>query len=310
VIVPGRRFGAFVVANGGSSRFGATARDAIVAAALPARAMTPPEPTPTVSSPMDPTGSYRLTRYAHRGVENLPALFNGQLHVSRSGGDTIEVSGLGDANGRYVPVTTDRWRKVDGTDVVAVRTKDGAVTHFFGSQSFFGTRFPSAYERLAWYDEPRFLNEALSYTVALPLLGLLAWPVVAAVLWLMRRRRPVAYRGAARASGWPVAAVAAAVASAALALWFGFGFIAASNRAAERGGGELIYGLSPSMRLLAWAPSLLTALGALLLIAAIIAWRRRWWSMPGRLIYTVIVVNLALFAVLLVRWGYFPLATG
>ena len=34
-IVPGRRFGAFVVANGGSSRFGAAVRDAIVAATFP-----------------------------------------------------------------------------------------------------------------------------------------------------------------------------------------------------------------------------------------------------------------------------------
>lgn len=311
VIVPGRRFGAFVVANGGSSRFGAAARDAIVAAALPARAMTPPEPTPTVSSPMDPTGSYRLTRYAHRGVENLPALFNGQLHVSRSGGDTIEVSGLGDANGRYVPVTTDRWRKVDGTDVVAVRTKDGAVTHFFGSQSFFGTRFPSAYERLAWYDEPRFLNEALSYTVALPLLGLLIWPVVAGILWLIRRRPATLHRAPATStSPWRAPAVAAAVTSTALALWFGFGFIAASNRAAERGGGDLIYGLPPTMQLLAWAPSVLAVLAALLVIAAVVAWRRRWWSLLGRGIYAIIAINIALFVSILVRWGYFPVATG
>ena len=35
-------------------------------------------------------------------IENLPALFLGQLHVTRAGADTIEIVGLGDDDGAYV----------------------------------------------------------------------------------------------------------------------------------------------------------------------------------------------------------------
>lgn len=164
------------------------------------------------------------------------------------------------------------WRSVNGRDVVAVRTQAGKVTHFFGSQSFFGTRTPSAFERLAWYDEPHFLNEALSYLVAIPLLALLTWPVVAGLVWLVRRRTWLVSR--IRPSAGPTRrahTVAAAVAFSAIATWFGFGFIAVTNRAAERGAGEIFYGVPFMMRVLAWAPIALSALALILVATTIMA---------------------------------------
>jgi|RhiMetdeSRZDD1v2_1073273.scaffolds.fasta_scaffold248793_2 CubicO group peptidase (beta-lactamase class C family) len=312
VIVPSRRFGAFVVANGGASRFGAKALAAIVRDAFPdAAANTTPVALAQSVGTVDPTGAYRLTRYAHKGLENLPMLFNGQLHVNRLARDTIEIGGLGDANGRYVAIAPTRWRSTTGSDVVAVRLERGKVTHFFGPTSFFGTRFPAAYEKLAWYDEPHFLNEALSYVVAVPLLALVVWPVVAGVVWMVRRRtRFVAELRPTLGRRWRAFATMAGVAFTALALWFGFGFIAATNRAAERGGGELIYGLPTAMRVLAWAPLAIAVLAIVLVVATVVGWRRRWWSIPGRVIFAVITINAVLFLAILVRWGYFPVATG
>ncbi len=314
VLVPGRRLGAFLVANGGAPGLGAAVLKDIGQRLLPDLATAPasdPDPTPAPPTAVDPTGAYRLTRYAHRGVENLPALFNGQLHVRRLRGDTISVAGLGNADGPYVPVAANRWQSVHGHDMVAIRTTGGRVTHFFGPLSFFGTRFPAAYERLAWYDEPHFLNELLSYVVAIPLLALVLWPLVAAIVWLVRRRtRLVARLRPANGANWRGTAVSAAVAFTALVVCFGFGFIAASNRAAERGGGEIIYGLPTTMRLLAYAPVAIALLAAVLLAATLVAWRRRWWSIPGLLIYSTIAINALLFVAILVRWGYFPIATG
>ena len=192
-----------------------------------------------------------------------------------------------------------------------MRVHDGKVTHLFGPQSFFGTLFPAAFQKLAWYDEPPLLNAALSYVIAIPLLALLAWPIVAIIVWFVRRRsRLVARLRPASRGHYRSRAVAAAVAFTALAIWFGFGFIAVSNRAAERGGGEIVYGLPPVMRLLAWAPCVLAVLSAMLLVATALGWRRRWWSIPGLVLFTVIAVNSALFVAILVRWGYFPVATG
>ena len=175
----------------------------------------------------------------------------------------------------------------------------------------FGTRFPSAYERLAWYDEPGFLNELLSYVVGIPLVALVVWPIVAGVVWLVRRRtRLVARLRPPVSTSWRALAVIAAVAFTALAVWFGFGFIAVSNRAAERGGGEIVYGLPPAMQILAYAPIATAVLAALLLVATIFGWQRRWWSIPGTLIFITIAANALLFVAILVRWGYFPIATG
>jgi CubicO group peptidase (beta-lactamase class C family) len=311
-LVPERHAGIFVVTNGGSSRFGASILSAIEQrnpwlAPTAAREVASLPSDPAV----DPTGAYRLTRYAHRGVENLPALFNGQLHVSRVRGDTISVLGLGDADGRYIAVAPNRWRSVDGRDAIAVRAANGRITHLFGSVSFFGTRFPAAYERLAWYDVPHFLNELLSYVVAVPLLALVSWPIVAGIVWLVRRRtRLVARIRPALGASWRGPAVVTAVAATALSVWFGFGFIAVSNRAAERGGGEIVYGLPISMRMLAWAPAALALLALVLVVAAWVGWRRRWWSIPGLLIFTTVAASMVLFTAVLVHWGYSPVATG
>ena len=314
VVVPERRLGIFLVANGGTSGLGAAVLKAVAQLMPPdssPASARPPAPAPTPATAIDPTGAYRLTRYAHRGIGNLPGLFNGQLHVRRVRGDTISIIGLGNADGRYVAIAPNRWRSVDGNDVVAVRVRGGKVTHFFGPLSFFGTRFPSAYERLAWYDEPGFLNELLSYVLGIPLLALLVWPIVAGIVWLARRRtRLVARLRPTVPASLRTLAVIAAVAFTALAVWFGFGFIAVSNRAAERGGGEIVYGLPVAMQVLAYAPLAIALLAAMLMAATIIGWQRRWWSIPGTLIYITITASALLFVAVLVRWGYFPIATG
>jgi hypothetical protein len=311
VLVPTQKFGVFLVANGGGTRFGAETLDAVAKAWMPAPAVVVQNVTVAGTDPVDPTGAYRITRYAHRGLENLPMLFNGQLHVTRVSRDTIEVVGLGDANGRYVATASTEWQRAGGADRVAVRVADGKVTHFFGPQSFFGTRFPGAFEKLAWYDEPGFLNEALSYVIAIPLLALLCWPIVAGVVWLVRRRtRLVTQLREPLGTKWRGVAIAAAVAFTALGIGFGFGVIAASNRAAERGGGELVYGLPPMMRVLAYAPGVIAAITVVMLVATVIAWRRRWWSIPGLVLFSVITLNAVAFVAILVRWGYFPVATG
>ena len=310
MLVPTMKFGAFLVANGGSSRFGAATSAAIARTLFPVATPATPQPASTVAT-ADPVSSYRLTRYARHGVENLPALFNGQAHVNRVSADTIGVTGIGDASGNYVAIDSTHWLRAGGSDRVAVRTANGRVTHLFASQSFFGTRFPAAFERLAWYDEPYFVNEALSWGIAVPVLALLAWPIVAGIVWLVRRRTRLVTRiRPPLGRTMRGAAAAAAVAFTAVAMWFGFGFIAVTNRAASAGGGEIIYGIPPLMRLLAWAPVVMAVLAALLVVATVVGWWRRWWSVPSLLLYTIITMGAAFFVALVVRWGYFPVATG
>ena len=64
------------------------------------------------------------------------------------------------------------------------------------------------------------------------------------------------------------------------------------------------------MRVLAYAPAVIAVLAGVLVIATIAGWRRRWWSVPSLLLVTLITANAMLFVALVVRWGYFPVATG
>ena len=313
MLVPERQLGVFVAVNGGSSRFGRAALSALSArrpgAPDPIQLSTAP-PRPDATATVDPTGSYRLTRYAHRGIENLPMLFLGQLHVAREGADRIVVTGLGDANGEYVAIDSTRWRRVGGQETVAVRVHEGRVTHLFGPLSFFGGMFPAAFERLAWYDRPYVVNELISWLVMIPVIACVVWPVTALISAGIRRRRRRDAGHAAAAPRVPRWAIATAIAAAALSAGLGFGFIAQSNRAAEQGGGVLIYGLPRLMQLLAYSPTVLAGLAVLLSAATVLIWRPRRGTLGSRLILSIVTLDAWLFVVFLAHWGYFPLATG
>jgi hypothetical protein len=225
--------------------------------------------------------------------------------VAAAAGDSIAVVGLGDADGLYVPVTATQWRRAGSDDMIALRTDaSGKVTHLFGSLSFFGTRFPAAFERLAWYDTPAFVNEGLSYGFMIPLIVLAGlWPVTAGATALARRGAPRA-RDRRSPAAW--LGVVAAIAFAVLSLLFGFGFLAQTVRASEHGGGELIYAMPAGMVMLARIPPALCALAAAIVLAAVTGWRRRWWSWPGRVYMLVLAADAAWVVAFLAHWHMLP----
>jgi CubicO group peptidase (beta-lactamase class C family) len=311
VLVPAKRFGAFLAVNGGGSGFGADVMNLMAEQFL-----SPSGPAlvaPTFAGHVDapsPVGAYRSTRYAHRGVENLPTLFSGQLHA-RGTATELNIDGLGSASGTYLRVGPGLWRKAGGTELVGVRTNGRHTTHLFGAPSFFGTRYPAAFERLTWYDEPSLVNEELSYLVMMPLLALAGWPLIVGTQWLVRRWRggvPPSPRPHNSLFGARVAAVVVALVYSVLAAAFAFGFIAVTTRAAAAGGGDIIFGLSPAQNVLARVPALIIVLASCATALTIVAWRRRWWKLTGQLVMTIVAISAIGFSTLLIHWGYFPTA--
>jgi|TARA_B100001964_G_C13739385_1_gene382376 hypothetical protein len=73
-------------------------------------------------------------------------------------------------------------------------------------------------------------------------------------------------------------------------IWFALGFIQKSLRMVEQGGGELIYGMPGDMHLLLWIPTVQAGLAMLLVGFTIQAWRKQYWSLVGRLHYSVVVL--------------------
>ena len=99
-------------------------------------------------------------------------------------------------------------------------------------------------------------------------------------------------------------AIAAAVAFAALTLLFGFGFLVRSIRMLENT--ELMYGVPAGIRALAWTPFAIVALAAVLCVLSVRAWRKRYWSLAGRLYFVAIALDAVVMVAVLARWNYLP----
>jgi CubicO group peptidase (beta-lactamase class C family) len=317
MLLPDRRLGLFLHTNGGATTLGAAVvrafADRFVGARVDSGAMA--TESADVAFANDGrrrlAGVYRSTRYARRSIEKLPALFASPVYVERdtgASGAALLVTGLGGGAVRYLPVGSLVYRQEGGDKRLAFRTDaSGRVTHLFGGQSFFGSEFPGAFERLAWYDAPSFMNELLSWAFTLPLLVLVViWPATVGAQALLRRakRRPPPAPLAAsrrRRQRW---AIGAAAAFAVATIAFGFGFLARSVRLLETA--ELLYGLPAGMKALAWMPFLIVALAVVLCVLSVRAWRKRYWGLAGRLYFVAIALDAVVMVAVLVRWSYLP----
>jgi hypothetical protein len=220
-------------------------------------------------------------------------------------GDTLFVP-AGTTTRRFVRVDSLSLQEVeDGTRASLRRDSSGRLTHFFTGLPTGGSELPGAFERAPWYEAPYFLNEYASWLLMLMPLALVLWGVIAGGTWLWKRRR-----GVSASSAWPdgdarKAAIVLAVVTAGLFLWFGFGFVAAGTRDLARGQG-MAFGMSAKdlvLLRLAWG----IALGAIPIAwFAVHAWRRRWWSVAGRLCYSVVAIGAAAAAHFMVWWEYIP----
>jgi CubicO group peptidase (beta-lactamase class C family) len=306
LLVPDSRLGFFFVANGGRQGFGRALRDSILTRlAPPIPRLESAEALRTSDSTRveDLAGSYLLTRYAHSTVERLPMLFGMTTSVnSRDGRLSLF---LGGRRVEFSPVDSLAFREVGGPRMIAFRKNaDGNVTHMFAPVEAFGAEMPGAYERLAWYDEPRFKNEYLSFLMGIPLIVLFAlWPVASLGGWWWRRRRNAATLSGRWPGGW--LALGAAGGFFVLFAVFGFGFIARSLRMFEQTSG-IVYGMTDDMRLLAVVPYLLVPLGLVVLGSTWRAWRRRRWGVVRRTYFTLLAASVVLVLAFLVRWNYLP----
>ena len=119
------------------------------------------------------------------------------------------------------------------------------------------------------------------------LLTWIAWPFVALFGYVRRRwknrPRPAVSAGM-RLARWTAALFGVSV------VVFAFGFLQKGVQMVQRGGGELLYGMPASMAALLWLPPVQVALAAALLVFAVLAWRKKYWTLLGRLHYTVFVL--------------------
>jgi CubicO group peptidase (beta-lactamase class C family) len=169
--------------------------------------------------------------------------------------------------------------------------KNGYRRIHFGTDGLLSTENPAGpLERLAWYHLPTLHLGVLGASLVILLLSTLVWPVVLTVRQV--RHRPTRAPRLAGLPGWLTAALVVASAGSLVAMFANF----EANQAAFFLGG------SPLLSAIQTLPVLAAVAAAATLVTALLAWRRSWWSLIGRLHHTV--VALAALAYLAVAVSY------
>ena len=237
------------------------------------------------------TGTYGSTRAAQTTPEKVVAL-RGMLSVSATqDGALLTKPAIGGDPQRWVELEPLVFREVDGQEKIVFREdKQGHVTNLF-----FDRRPTAAYIRLAWYETPAFHGGLLAVCVVIFLSAIVLWPVGA----LLGRRKREA--GAPRLSLSRLARWLAGGASALSILYLiGYALVLSNPNPVE-----LLYG----------DPLLLHVVGTLsLLIVVLVAgastltvpvWIRRYWSVAGRVHFTLVVLAGLAFVWVLYYWNLF-----
>jgi len=178
--------------------------------------------------------------------------------------------------GRHVEVEPLLFQNMDGDGMLAFREgSHGRITNLFSDS------WPYAYERVWWYQTPSFHMGLLGVTALLFLSAFLAGLVRS-----LRHRPPS--EGAVSRMGRGAWALAGLVG--ALNLLFVAALFITAGGTPEGGIGESTYGVPPVQVALLTIPVLTAALAAVMLVLTASAWRRRWWSVFGRIHYSLVTL--------------------
>jgi len=282
-MLPDQQIGFFLAYNASSSRLRREFVDQFMGHFFPASgaaSLPAPNPQADLSSY---TGSYLLNRYGRRSLEKLLALFNGTYAIEADpDGYLVTPDGS-----RWVETAPMLFQQVDGEALLAFRANEkGRITHLFRSQDLGGT-VPGAYEKLPWFCTPRFVNEFFLSWIPIVLITPIFWPLAAGgrFLWMKIKRRdiPKAAPGS-RPARWISALFGLGT------VWFAAGFIMKGLQFARQGGGELLFGMPPTMNLLLWIPIIQAAALVAMVFFTVLAWRRKFWTWFGRLHYSAVTL--------------------
>jgi len=203
------------------------------------------------------TGTYRATRYAHDTFEKLYSFSSREEAVVTLRDDMLSLHHVG-----FVEIAPLLFRQIDGQEQIAFTGDDGRAAWLF-----VGT---ASYQRLAWYETYSFNRRLLIAVIAALCLTLVVWP--GAILVTATR---------AASGGGPRAARLLAALVAVLDLGFLTGLGIAFQTV------DFVYGVPRWFVALLALPCATAALSAALPVFCLLAWVRGYWTLPGRLQYTL-----------------------
>ncbi len=157
---------------------------------------------------------------------------------------------------------------------------------------------PGAFEIHFWEVGYTRAEQYLFFTCLILFLAYIVFLLIAGVVRLLRRgKRPTPANPAAR-YGQPLAGLVAL-----LYIVFSFALRSALNTTGATARLLLRFGLPAGywpLFILLWVAAILTVV---LVIVALLAWMRRYWSLPRRLLFTLVTLAAVAFAGLAAYWG-------
>lgn len=235
-------------------------------------------------------GSYRYNRYARRTLEKmLSVAIHGNVAVSDEGTLIVNYPPILSVEpSHWVQVEPLLFQRIDGEGFMSLREDDKArITHLF--LDLLGS--PIGLEKLTWYETNSFHIGLIGFILLVFLSVCVVWPVG----HLIRRRRKLPAEGRRTAR---FARLLAAL-TIALNLIFIIGFAVSMYRIGE----DLIYGMSPVVIALLVIPIVITILTIGLVIFTVLGWKNKYWSLLGRLYYSLITLACIGFIFFLNYWN-------
>lgn len=305
VLFPDEGLGFFISYNSGSNALRLDLVSAILDRYYPAETAVPAPMNGYQERADRFTGSYRPLQSDTTTFGKSMYFFSQQVEITADDGylyltttsmgeEPSSVMGGFEGTSQWVEVSPLQFERVDGKGQIAfAEDENGRITHLFSGQGYH-----SAFGKLAWYESQRFQIIMLEVTalliISIVLQAFVGWPVTLLVSKLRRQEINIV---------WPevTARLWVAFVSGMLALFI---FRAVGVLYAIGAIGRLpnfVWGISDDM-MAALNAITLPALMALTLPAVTMwAWIRCWWTLSGRLHYTL--VTTAVFA--LIWWAWY-----
>lgn len=300
ILLPEHNEGFFVVYN----RFSDAFREDLISAFFaryypPQTEAAAPEVLPMTQEELARfAGNYRWVRHPRSTLGKLIAFIPGPHNVSIQSNDDSSLSVTFFASGtewRYVPVEPLVFKQISGGaqsigglqidlgDTLVFRDdEDGQITYGFI------TLQNSAFEKLAWYEGPEAMLGSFGVFLMVFLSPLILWPIVSLVQRI-RKRAP----SATAASKW--------------ARWLA-GIVSGLNFIFLVGllltfGEELVFGVTPIVLGLLTVPIITSLLTLAVLVMAFLVWKDGYWSIMGRVHYSLITLAALVFILWANYWN-------
>lgn len=234
-------------------------------------------------------GSYRPTRSAYTNFEKIGSLFQ-EVQVNTGANSTLTTSQPVLGQEQWVEVAPLVFLPADGISssqsfedgLVFAEDGQGNINHLF-----YVNNPTTAYEKVAWHDGANFNNSLLGACVLL-FLSTLIWP-----MGFIFNRCPRKSEKIGRAARWLAGG----------ACFLDLLFIAALVALLAVDPMSIIYGIPSSLTTILTIAMVASILALSSAALAVLAWKDGYWSIVGRLHYSLVVMALLSFVWWLNNWN-------